>query len=75
MFTDAGDLCILNFEHVAFLPISSQEFAFRSPFMMSSLVAPRIQDQFDLPQNNFMVMERVPGLMHMSGSKLGELRD
>ncbi|KAK1762507.1 hypothetical protein QBC33DRAFT_574124 [Phialemonium atrogriseum] len=58
MFIDAGDLYILDFEHVAFLPISFQDFAFRSPFMMSSLVAPRIQDQFDLPQNNFMVTER-----------------
>jgi hypothetical protein len=73
VFTDTGDLYIIDFDLAAFLPLSFQNFALRTPSLMSMIVAGRIEDQFDLPQENQVVMERVSDLILRSSLRLGEL--
>ncbi|RFU32172.1 hypothetical protein B7463_g4188, partial [Scytalidium lignicola] len=72
IFTNTGDLYIIDFDLASFLPLSFQDFALRFPSVMSCTVASRIQGEFkDLPQENFIVMKRVSGLMCQSSRKLG----
>ncbi|KAL2760653.1 hypothetical protein ACRALDRAFT_1059576 [Sodiomyces alcalophilus JCM 7366] len=72
MFTDSGDLYMIDFEHASFLPLSFMHFALHCPSVMSKPVAWHIRDHFkDLPNENFEVMHKISGLMLKSSATLG----
>jgi hypothetical protein len=75
IFTDSGDLYIIDFDLAAFLPLSFQTFALHYPSMMSMLVAEEIKDEFDLPEENLHVMGVVANLIGRSGLQLGKLAE
>ncbi|OAA53510.1 Protein kinase-like domain protein [Niveomyces insectorum RCEF 264] len=71
LFTDSGDLYVVDFDHAALLPLSFMTFALCFPSMVSMPVADRIKRDFDLPRANDAVMCCVNGLLGMSVLRIG----
>jgi hypothetical protein len=68
IFTDAGDLYIIDFEHAAFLPESFMTYAFDQP----RVVCAKIKDRFSLPLGNLKAMKVAGWYFMMSWRKIGE---
>lgn len=67
IFTENGDLYIIDFDYANFLPISFMHFALEAPSIVSMEVAGQIKHEFeDLPSNNLPGMIKACSLMAMS---------
>jgi serine/threonine protein kinase len=72
IFTDTGNLCVVDFNHVSFLPTSFMAYAFDQP----RLVCAKIKDRFDLSQANLEGMRAAGYYFMISTRKIGKnLRD
>ncbi|OAA53624.1 Protein kinase-like domain protein [Niveomyces insectorum RCEF 264] len=71
LFTEHGDLYVVDFDHASLLPLSFMAFTLGFPSTMSCRVAARIEKDFDLPQENFKVMLRVSSHFERGTRKIG----
>ncbi|KAF4447224.1 Protein kinase-like domain protein [Fusarium austroafricanum] len=66
MFTESGDLFVIDFEMANFLPLSFMTYAMIQHHDVCSL-----KDRFELPQENLEIMRRVSDLLIKSVRRLG----
>ncbi|KAF7558496.1 hypothetical protein G7046_g5667 [Stylonectria norvegica] len=67
MFTDAGDLYVIDFEQASFLPLSFMSYA----MIQHHDVCGALEGKLDLPQENIPAMRHICGLLVMSVPTIG----
>lgn len=67
MFTDNGDVYVIDFEQAGFLPLSFMTYA----MVQMRAVAGMLHDKLDLPQENIPAMRHICSLFVMSWAKIG----
>ncbi|KAK1768721.1 hypothetical protein QBC33DRAFT_357500 [Phialemonium atrogriseum] len=68
MFTDAGDIYVIDFEQASFLPLCFMSYA----LIQRHQVCGPLEERLNLPQNNIPTMRRICGMFVMSTSRLGK---